>query len=564
MDQASGSWTSPLKFVLVATLLVLSTLAGAAHASSSPPYQAQGFEVLNLAWGTGTGLGEAGPGSAGVPLVVTFQYILPFYVAVSSEATLNLTGTGFTATDGSLNETVYRYGALSPGNTFQMTFYLDLNQTISLGRHSVPATFLWTAILTNSTNEPQAYLTQTVALNVDVTGDVHLGISSPQSFLLPGSLDNVSITLTNTGTLNATDIQTTVAASQGVGVISSVPDVASLAPGASITAPVEVYVDSAAAGTSVTLSVSATYSDPNGVGGSASRDFSYVVYSAAAGTQLAVAAPGAAVTEGAVSELSFVVTNTGTSTVRSPTFSVVVPSPLVLAGNSTYSAYGASIAPGESFVFHADLTATPGATAGIYQGTLQVGYDDAHGFSHTVTSAFAVSLTGTVDFVIQDEKTTQSLSGVTVTGSLLNEGSASAYYALVTAQVSSTGAASPDYVGEVDPNSPTPFSVTVPYRAPAAGGVENLTLTVQYRNSLGETSNFTSSGALRLESASQLMLQQSPATTTTTGQGGEGLSFYVEVAALAILAVGVVAWAARRRRRRGSRPLRAGGADRIS
>ena len=68
-------------------------------------------------------------------------------------------------------------------------------------------------------------------------------------------------------------------------------------------------------------------------------------------------------------------------------------------------------------------------------------------------------LSGSIDLIVQSETFAQNASGITVTGNLLDEGAASAYYSSVTGSInnSNAGAGSPDYVGEIDPNSPSPL-----------------------------------------------------------------------------------------------------------
>jgi hypothetical protein len=153
-------------------------------------------------------------------------------------------------------------------------------------------------------------------------------------------------------------------------------------------------------------------------------------------------------------------------------------------------------------------------------------------------------LSGNIGLVIQSPTITQANTTVVVTGSILNEGFSSAYYASVTGSLSGARRASdPDYVGEVDPNTPIPFSVTIGYSPQSTPNQKaNVTVAVSYTDSLGQSGKYLIVLPTTLRSASQL-LQGQGSGTTVSSSGADSLTYleYGVVAALvAVALVGVV------------------------
>ncbi|MDG6910122.1 MAG: hypothetical protein JRN08_07105, partial [Nitrososphaerota archaeon] len=349
---------------LVMALLLLSGIPlRTTSASSAPPYEAQGFTVINTFWGSAAAQTEASPGDSGVPLTLTLQYTYPFYESVSTQATLNFTGTSFTGSDGGPNATEFYYGTLHPGDTFQLTFYVDVGAGTSLGYHTIPVTFLWDAILTNSSAEPQTSLTQNTNVTVLVAGDVSLGVQADQTYLTPGEVNYVSFNLTNSGTLAATDVKTTVSSSQGVASISALPTLPSLAPGSSFVSTIEVYVAGSAAGSTATLTLSTAYSNEYGVAGSSVEALTFIVESADAGAPvLIVSQANDTVVVGKASAVLFTVKNVGNGTAYFPQYMLSASSPLVSFGVKAQDQ--SELVPGQTVEVEAVLSASTSSTPG--------------------------------------------------------------------------------------------------------------------------------------------------------------------------------------------------------
>ena len=147
-------------------------------------------------------------------------------------------------------------------------------------------------------------------------------------------------------------------------------------------------------------------------------------------------------------------------------------------------------------------------------------------------------LTGTIELVIQDETVSQSTGNLTVSGSLLDEGTASAYYASVVGVTNSSAGHSTgpvSYIGEIDPNTPVPFSTTVPYTIRGSSEKLGVVLELTYRDSFGTNllSSFNTTTTVTPSVGTT-----SPTTGSTTSAGDVEL---VQAALYAIIVIVVVA-----------------------
>jgi hypothetical protein len=261
------------------------------------------------------------------------------------------------------------------------------------------------------------------------------------------------------------------------------------------------------------------------------------------------------VVDGVLSTVGFKVTNAGTGTINSPTFQLSAPSPLVVMSASPSPE--SSLVPGQTETFTAVVSAGTSSTPGVYGGTLSVSYADQSGSQHTQSFPAGFVLTGTVQLVAQDELVSQTSTGLSVSGSFLNEGGVSAYYAQVTGSVRGFPGsnATAYFVGEIDPNSPVSFAITIPLSAPSRAQTGTVLLNVQYKDTFGNIRTFSTSNTTSLESAEQFLASEA-STTTTTSSGGN-LAYIVGLIVIAaIVIVGVAGAVMVRRRRAAMKPAK--------
>jgi hypothetical protein len=655
---------------------------------SAATYESQEFIVINSIWGTPTANFQAGPGDQNVPLTVTLQYLYP-YPSVSTEFEIKLPG-GFTSTSSSMtgqdrsNATAYYVNRLEQGQIFQITLYLDLANNTSLGQYTFVSTIFWYAVLSNSTYMPEVYLQQNLNLVVNLNGNSHLMYSTNDTALTPDKINNIALTLTNSGSGNVTDVTTTVsdssptasilnelpsnlnlgshsnlnetlqlfvpesaagsilalnfvtsyldpyqnqesttqslgffvssvassspltytinqtslvpgainnltltvtnsgqspvfnvstivssptssqsavsASSQSISIVSQPTKVSNLAPGSTVTLSFGVFVSVSAAGNPVTLTVGSTYVTSSELGQSISNSYGLYVLNLTTNSSPAISVSELIdyVTTGVPSQVSIMIRNSGLQPIYNPTFSLSTTSPLFVSANSTYSMAGARINPGSGVVYEAIISSGPSSAVGVYGGSLTVSYLNQFGVASNQVVQVSFTLTGKIDLIVQGEIISQSSnSNLTLSGTLLNEGTVSAYYADAVGYVQGANPHSvvSTYIGEVDVNTPVPFTTTVPYVAGATPSTTNVTLLISYQDSFGRNLTYTTSMPVSLLSASQLSQQSSASATTShpTTRVTGGLFLLIIIIVIIVLIVGIVAMRRRSSKKAGKK-----------
>lgn len=627
------------------------------------------FEITGTAWGTSTAPLSPGPGSQNVPLTVTLLYRGACgLTAASFELYLSQPLVG---ANGGNEPTTYEAN-LASGAVISETYYVNIKSTASLKTYTIPLYAVYS-------NSNYTGLSQTLEVSVLLKGTVGLAFTSNVPYLYAGSVNEVTVSVSNTGSGNASLITPQATASGQMSILNQLSQIAELPPGSTVNQTLRAFVPSSLLGSAASVTLSASYDDAYSVsrtttqtlgfyvtsatttsfqvtgaswgssdptpqpgdsnvplvltlqylgtstvtslqgtlslpagftnqdGGSTSTSYSEAIgsdqsvqltfylnlassepagsytfpllltwstASASGLTQNLTASPPAvgqpptaaayllsvtqvnnSVVDGVLSTVSFDVTNAGTRTVSSPTFQLSASSPLVVVSNSPSPK--SSLGSGQTETFTAVVSASPSATPGVYGGTLSVGFTDPSGSQHTQSFAAGFVLTGVVQLVVQDELISQTSTSLSVSGSLLNEGGVSAYYAQVTGSVRGFQGsnATAYFVGEIDPNSPVSFTITIPLSAPSRAETGALLLNVEYQDTFGNSHTFATSSTTNLESADQFIASQ--VTTTTPTSSGVNLAYIVGLVVIAaIVVVGVAGTVMVRRRRAAMKPAK--------
>jgi len=315
-----------------------------------------------------------------------------------------------------------------------------------------------------------------------------LSVASSASSFIAGEVSAISFTVTNASPQPVVSPTFSLSVSSPVVIIAnSSVSLANkvIAPGAKVGYEATVSAPSGSGGGSYSGTLTISYSD----------QYSNT-YTQSVPVTLEVAVPIRQVSEtslssvvmiGTPSTVRYRITNTGNVPIYSPSISLSLPSGLAVSTNSTYTRTGLELLPGQAIVYSANVTSGPKTSEGAYTGTLVASFSDQYGNQYSQTFSPGLVLVGGIVLVVQDlSATPASGDTLTVSGTLLNEGQASAYYLRVTGSASG-GAPGSTYVGEVDPNTPVPFSVTVPYRATSGTSAVDLTLVSNYLNDYGQS-----------------------------------------------------------------------------
>jgi len=462
---------------------------------TTPTVQASSsFVVEGAQWGSAASTTSPLPGTQDTPLVVSLQYLASTPVT-SLQGTIKLP-TGVTDLNGGSTATAFSSATTNQYGAIQLTFYLNLASTVKPGSYNFTLAMVWMTSQSIGLSQTAVLTPPPIAAlqsQFQAEGTTW-GTSATASAPLPGTLNNpLVVSLQYLGTTSVTSLEGTLTLPTGItdlnGHQTATAYAATVSPNAVVTLTFDLDVASSVkpgsynftldlswiTSVSSTLTQRTTLSPPP-----IATPASTIVF------PLAVAQQNSTVVAGSQTGAGFTLTNQGTASIFSPTFTLELGSPLVIA--SMGSAIPVSqLDPGKITTFAAHITAGPTSTAGIYSGTLTVAFTDSTGASHTQAFPISFTLEGTVILVLQNTAVSQTSTGFTVTGSILNEGSVPAYYASLTGLLG-LNVGTPVYIGEIDPNTPLPFSVTIPFVAPTTLATPNSTTSISSTSTTTNTS----------------------------------------------------------------------------
>ena len=525
-------------FLSLGTPSLAAGIPGATTTACVP--SAYPFVATGATWGTAAEPVSAGPGDSNVPLTVSLLYNGGCALtAASFEATL---AHPFEAANGANQSVTYEVNVASD-SVLTETFYVNIASGAPLEAYTFPL------YIGYNTSDFAGIFSQSINFTITLRGSPKLDLTDNTATFTPGEVNNLTLSISNVGTGPASSISTTVAGPSSVGILNQLPTIKELSTGSTVNETLEVFVPQTLSGSAVTLSVSSTYYDPYSFEDTASQALGFNVleiqpsYFSVALTQLNNTS-----TVGTQSTLTFILTNSGGNAIYSPDLAISASSPVVVTGSVPLN-FQTALQPGQSIDYDVTIGSSPSSTPGIYGGSVTVGYSDADGVQHSQTFTVGFVLKGSIQFLVQDVTISQTATDVTVSGSLLNEGNANAYYTQVTGQIGDSQNSS-TYVGEVDTNTPTPFTVTVAFPAPSrAEASVPIDLTIGYQDTFGAVLSTTSIVKTSLESAEEIALSNST-TTSSTGSTGGDLVTIVSYSIIIIIVVVVIAAAVFVRRSR--------------
>lgn len=232
------------------------------------------------------------------------------------------------------------------------------------------------------------------------------------------------------------------------------------------------------------------------------------------------------------SDVSFLVSNLGLATMYTPSVLLSLPNGLIVTGNFTSPPITPDITPGSNASFSFNVVAGAKTSLGTYSGTVTVVYNDQFGNPHRSSFTVGIPVVGTISLVVQNEEIVQNLANLTVTGTIINFGTAAAILTQVNGYLNGssssagiTGSAS-SYLGTIAPRSPAFFTLIVPYSSQSSSKPSQFVLDLTYQNATRQTQVVTNSTSFVLLAASQL--PQPP---------GIGQQLYIEIAILVVIIV---------------------------
>ncbi|MDG6904773.1 MAG: hypothetical protein JRN20_03190 [Nitrososphaerota archaeon] len=394
----------------------------------------------------------------------------------------NIVITATTQTAAILN-TIPVIQSLAPGSvtSAMVNVYVPASSSGSVITISLAASY-------KTSNGISESITQTLYTYVSTAIQPKLQVSTSIMTLTPDQVNVIPVTITNTGNATLSQISVTLAASPStVTLLGSPPYIATLNAGSSINEQLSLYIPSTISSSSVTISISSSFVQLGGVTGTASQTLGFYTLANATSvynTKVAVIPVNTNVTAGQQSKVTFKLENTGNSSIYNLAVAISVSSPLVVSMNSSFT-FGEVLSTKGSLIYEATLTASPSSTLGTYSGTITISYTDAGGNEHSQSFTSSFALSGTIILTPESESVSQSTRTLSVSGTLLNEGTASAYYATAVGCVVQTGVNFPIF--------PSRTTTTTSTSSPVAGATSSSTTRSFTVTTTRSFTNFTGS-----------------------------------------------------------------------
>ena len=197
---------------------------------------------------------------------------------------------------------------------------------------------------------------------------------------------------------------------------------------------------------------------------------------------LTVSLTGQTITAGFNNNVTVTVLNNYYIAIYDVDVALSIPTGLVMYGDSHW--HFGSIQMGQSVTVNFQVYAPIAGIGSSYQGSITVSYKQLGDISYTQeVHSVSFSVIGWINLILYGVQLTPSAStpggNATISGNLLNKGNLAAYNANVTivSDIVVLGGVSSNFLGEVDPNIPRPFSLLVVFKSSVAPG--NYTLIVK-------------------------------------------------------------------------------------
>ena len=185
------------------------------------------------------------------------------------------------------------------------------------------------------------------------------------------------------------------------------------------------------------------------------------------------------------------------------TASFNAPQPLVIIGNNTFTFRG--IKPGDTISFNITLYAPETALGSTVQCAVSITYNDEEGNSYTENLGIGLIIKGIVVLSLYDIQVSPQPANpgdkVMITGVLLNRGNVKAQFVNVSLEENMVLKIFPgsfEYIGDLDPNSPTPFTLYAYVKSNASEGIYRLRIVVEYQDDIHEIHYYVKEVLIRI------------------------------------------------------------------
>jgi len=167
--------------------------------------------------------------------------------------------------------------------------------------------------------------------------------------------------------------------------------------------------------------------------------------------------------------------------------SLAIPQPFIIRGNQSWTFE--SMEPSRNLSITPRIYAPAAAIGSTSSGALTVSYSDVHGQAYTDTYNVGLVVQGYVKLVVYDlvlnPQPVANGSEVSITATVLNTGNVIANYANASLQstpILGLSRESSTYVGDIELNSPVPFTIVAKVKSDVQNGTYPLTISLVYED----------------------------------------------------------------------------------
>ena len=437
------------------------------------------FEVTRVVWGEDPdNPTKAYPGSTEMPLTVEVQNLSPNETIKGVKAVLVLGNGPFTDIYGNSNATATGQpvisDVLSPTDEILPKGFFTLTFSLNIDEDALPGTYSYEMILEYSVNcsgiylegEPQTLTVEFVLSKIESTISCSVSpriVERGEVVDVSGSIDpvleNVTVTLKYKGPDGSTYIRNVTTDAEGA------------------------FKDSFQPKVEGSWSVNASWPGDEKHEGSwvsASFEVRFPV-------SLEIVTSNNRLTGGLDNEFNITILNSGGVPVSTIEVTLNIPSPLIVHGDNHWS-FG-YLEPGDSITIPLVVYAPVGSIGNTYSGSLTLNYRDDYGESHSDSYPIGLIIVGRIELVVYGKTVSPQPvspgSKVSITATLLNKGNVAARYvntSIAPNPILDLTSESTAYIGEVEENSPAPFTLTANVKKDAQKGVFPVKINITYRD----------------------------------------------------------------------------------
>ena len=408
---------------------------------------------------------------------------------------------GFNAATTSSNQAVAKQNNIvEPGQPFTLFFEINVSRDAKAGEYATQLHVQYSRVL-----EVGQYRNVDITVPFLLTGKVVLDAEAVSRELVAGSADQVPILISNRGTAPATAVVVKVAsatsstaiASNGSTTVSAVTigqnafDVGSIPANGSAQIRPVIYASNSASQIPQSINLQVSYGNAYGVRTSTDIQVGLVVLPRNLESEISVSSSSssngssAILTAGKIYPYNFTLSNTSGKSLSNVLITLTSASDSIkILGGSKWTVK--SMDSGYSKVFQTEVFAPTSLIGESTTFNLNLQYI-SQGQTKTDSATMGAYIDGEISIRAYDIDLNYIGDTANIVGNLLNEGNTKALF--TTIQLISAGGLTsdlppPQYLGDLEENSPIPFSIPVDVISGTGAGIYPASLKVIYKDNL--------------------------------------------------------------------------------